>query len=370
LEDGRHSRKTETVIAAAIGGALLVSLLVVTARDRAPVTEASQPETAALRDEVPEPEAAAAPEAAAPSAKEDASAFDRTTGRVPSFDLVRVEPQGSAVVAGFAEPGASIEILGNGAVLATAEADAEGNFVAFFDARPSSEPIALSMRATDAQAQTVESEDVVMVLPGPVTPAASDAQPGSAEAPEVAATAIVREGSVEVISSLDAAESIDADQVTLGSISYTEAGEIELSGAGPAEASLRVYMDNALVAEGAIGSNGRWLARLDDIETGLHRLRIDQLEPDGSVASRIETPFQRDLPTGPRPRPGAQVAGHGLGILATVQPGGTLWTIARTHYGSGAQYSMIVTANKDLIRNPNLIYPGQVLTIPGLDQPN
>ncbi|MDA1238416.1 MAG: LysM peptidoglycan-binding domain-containing protein, partial [Proteobacteria bacterium] len=43
----------------------------------------------------------------------------------------------------------------------------------------------------------------------------------------------------------------------------------------------------------------------------------------------------------------------------------TLWAIAREKYGSGFQYVRVYNANRDLIKNPDLIYPGQVLTIPG-----
>lgn len=48
----------------------------------------------------------------------------------------------------------------------------------------------------------------------------------------------------------------------------------------------------------------------------------------------------------------------------TVKKGDTLWALAAKYYGSGAQYTKIYNANKDKISNPNLIYVGQVLTIP------
>lgn len=48
----------------------------------------------------------------------------------------------------------------------------------------------------------------------------------------------------------------------------------------------------------------------------------------------------------------------------TVKSGDCLWNIAKKYYGSGAQYTKIVNANKSKIKNPNLIYPGWVLVIP------
>lgn len=47
-----------------------------------------------------------------------------------------------------------------------------------------------------------------------------------------------------------------------------------------------------------------------------------------------------------------------------VVSGDTLWAIAKRYYGNGSQYPKIFNANKDKINNPNLIFPGQVLTIP------
>lgn len=48
----------------------------------------------------------------------------------------------------------------------------------------------------------------------------------------------------------------------------------------------------------------------------------------------------------------------------TVKSGDCLWNIAKKYYGNGAQYTKIYNANKGKIKNPNLIYPGQVLAIP------
>ena len=48
----------------------------------------------------------------------------------------------------------------------------------------------------------------------------------------------------------------------------------------------------------------------------------------------------------------------------TVVKGDCLWNIAKKFYGNGSKYTTIYNANQGKIKNPNLIYPGQVLTIP------
>ncbi len=50
----------------------------------------------------------------------------------------------------------------------------------------------------------------------------------------------------------------------------------------------------------------------------------------------------------------------------TVRYGDNLWTIARVNYGDGAKWVIIYDANRTIIRDPNLIFPGQVLTLPAL----
>jgi nucleoid-associated protein YgaU len=55
----------------------------------------------------------------------------------------------------------------------------------------------------------------------------------------------------------------------------------------------------------------------------------------------------------------------------TVKKGDSLSKIAKAHYGDGAKWKMIFEANRDLISNPDLIHPGQVLKLPttGDDSP-
>jgi len=48
----------------------------------------------------------------------------------------------------------------------------------------------------------------------------------------------------------------------------------------------------------------------------------------------------------------------------TVVPGDSLWRLSHRSLGGGERYAIIYQANREQIRNPNLIYPGQVLVLP------
>jgi nucleoid-associated protein YgaU len=50
----------------------------------------------------------------------------------------------------------------------------------------------------------------------------------------------------------------------------------------------------------------------------------------------------------------------------TIKKGDTLWAIAQEHYGDGNKYTYIVEQNLEVIKDPDLIYPGQTIRIPEL----
>ena len=146
-------------------------------------------------------------------------------------------------------------------------------------------------------------------------------------------------------------------ELALKVLDYSEDGGLILSGTGAPGATLRVYLDNALLGDVQIGENGAWTFRTGGgpVPPGLHRLRLDQLDAGGNVIGRIEEPFrQADPETIANLKPGEVI----------VQPGNSLWRISRRIYGKGIDYTVIYLANAGQIRDPDLIYPGQVFTIP------
>ena len=100
---------------------------------------------------------------------------------------------------------------------------------------------------------------------------------------------------------------------------------------------------------------------MPEIDTGIYTLRVDAVDAEGDVVSRIETPFKREEPA----VLAAAIAGpEGPARAVTVQAGDTLWAIARDRYGEGLLYVQVFDANRDSIRDPDLIYPGQVFDLP------
>jgi len=118
---------------------------------------------------------------------------------------------------------------------------------------------------------------------------------------------------------------------------------------------VRAYINDTMVAEGQTAADGSWrLVLAKPVEPGKYRLRLDRLAKDGKPVARLELPFER-IPVPPA---------TGNSERLVVVRGDSLWNIARAHYGTGFQHTLIYGANKDQIRDPDLIYPGQVFSLP------
>src|SRR5258708_29473464 len=124
---------------------------------------------------------------------------------------------------------------------------------------------------------------------------------------------------------------------------------------GEAGREERVYLDNKLAGAHTAEPTGGWrLMPPADVPPGLYTLRADRVARDGRVVARAELPLRRAAPLGDLT----------AANFVVIQPGNNLWSLARRVYGQGTQYTVIYQANQEQIRDPDLIYPGQVFQLP------
>jgi nucleoid-associated protein YgaU len=146
--------------------------------------------------------------------------------------------------------------------------------------------------------------------------------------------------------------------VTIRSIDYDNEGEMILAGRTEPNATVNVYVDEKYVGSAKADEDGDWqLTPEEDVEPGQHKLRVDKVDVEGVVLARIETPMSRADPE-------ELLLGD---ALVVVQPGNSLWRIARRAYGGGTYYTEIYGANRGQILDPNIIFPGQILALPALN---
>lgn len=265
----------------------------------------------------------------------------------PTFDIVRVDPRGTAVVAGRGAPGSTIALMLSERELSSVEIDETGDWVIIVSEPLPTGSAELSLLMTTPSGQDIRSEQVVVVsVPEgrDTTPLVVMGRPG--------------EASRVFQSPFDGVES---GPLALETVDYDESGAVIFSGRATPGSQVRILADGQLVGETEANEAGRWTTEADaSFPPGVYDLQIDQIDPEtGQVTAVIALPFERATP---EDAVSAREAGR-----VVVQPGNSLWRIARRLYGDGFQYTVIYQANADQIRDPDLIYPGQVFNTPDED---
>ncbi len=309
--------------------------------------EAPRPEAGPVAQAGPTP----VPAAPAPQPMPQA---ERPAPIRPRFDVARVGARGMLVTAGRAAPGAEVMLLEGGREIGRGRSDGRGEWVIL-----PAEPLAPGMRefsllARLGGAEPVPSEDTLLLLvPEPPVALAAAAASPSAMAMLLPSTA---GGAVQPRMLQGPAEAApERGRLGLDVVDYDEAGGMRFAGSAPPGARLRIYVGPEHAGDAVADPAGRWsLVPGQQPTLGRHVLRVDQLAAAGTVAARIELPFQREAIPDDMLRDGRVI----------VQPGYSLWRISRKIYGRGPRYTVIYAANREQIRDPHRIYPGQVFAVP------
>lgn len=261
---------------------------------------------------------------------------------LPNFDIVRVDRTGYAVIAGRAAPGSEVSVFANGDALAQTTAEADGSWALSTDTPLDAGPVELSLSMVTPDGMTIRSEQTVIIL----VPAQDGDAPRVLRTTPGGATQVLQEPG-------DVGEGLGP--LALDVIDYDDSGAVIFSGRATPGAVVQVFINRQLIGQAQANERGRWLLSPDaTINPGVYDLLIVQLDENGRPAYAIELPFERASPDDIQLGDGRVV----------VQPGNSLWRIARRAYGQGAQYTIIYAANADQIRDPDLIYPGQVFEVP------
>ena len=417
-------------------------------------------ETRVVPDEAVEP--APTDSAAADDAGQTAAGAEPGDAPTPpSFDLARIKPDGSAVIAGRAAPGADVTVRSDSIELGSETADGRGEWVlvpnqhipagdhefwavaTLPDGRQVESEHSLVVSVPDLDAgedagsllavlvpRDGEGKSTVLQQPQPTEPdeidvaaldeesgdeappadealSGDDTQPGDAEQTvaadqpadaaqtdagddgdvasddAAAETAVAAAGDGETApgaasdgeeTAVAAGVGAEADpaqaaadepaagledgSLAVGTVDYDEEGDIVIAGKAEPEATVNVYVDDEHVGTAETSEQGEWeVDPGDEVEPGTHTLRVDQVDQAGVVLARIETPLVRASP---------EELSLGDAIVV-VQPGNSLWRIARRTLGGGVHFTLIYEANRSQITDPALIYPGQIFTVPERD---
>lgn len=256
----------------------------------------------------------------------------------PSFDIVRVDPAGHAVIAGRAEPGDKVRILDGDKTLGEVTADSRGEWVLVPDAPLAAGQHKVGLEAADPAtgAQHSGAGTVALVVAPPASPNSSVAVlvPKNGEKP----ARVLQQPGVPAA----------AGTLTIDTAEADGNGNIAISGHAAAGAGVSVYGADKRLGLATADPSGKWT------------LAAPLPQQDKGFELRAESGTQSATQPFAPPAAIAVAAGESY----TVRSGDNLWFLARRTYSSGLRYTMIYQANRSHIHDPDLIYPGQTFLIP------
>jgi len=278
---------------------------------------------------------------------------------VPTFDVVRVEPSGETVIAGQAEPEATVEVLDGPVAIATAEANERGEWVMALDKplTPGSHDLAVRTTSKDKKVATLSdqrvtvsvpepgSKDVLVVLNTPdaasrvlevpdataadkqvasaapvgateekptAEPQVAMAEPPTVEAPIATEPPVALEPKVALEAPVATEPAVKAEppiaaeppvtveppkpEVTVAAVEADTAGSVYIAGTVATGETVRVYIDGEPIGEAQPSPSGTWLVQTTrNMPAGNYTVRADQIDAGGNVIARSEVPFEREV---------------------------------------------------------------------------
>lgn len=295
----------------------------------------------------------------------------------PAFDIVRVEPDGDAVVAGRSAPGVPVELMRGDEVLGREVADQAGEFVIVPPRLPpGSYQLALRAKLPDGtEVRSARSVDVS------IAQRQSSVEKVKPAVPSSIASAPVQKVAAPVLEPIEAGND----------------GQLTVRGRARPGSTIKAYLNDTFVASVAPGADQQFSVTINKgVGPGHYRVRLDQVDPaSGTVLAHSEQQVDVSPATGAgatpvrvnaaaqddkikvgrpevsgKPATSSVMGGSPSHVVipkietATVVRGDSLWRISRHSYGSGDLYSRIFKANRGKIHDPNLIYPSQIFVLP------
>ncbi len=290
--------------------------------------------------------------------KEDGSVKNKET----FVDIIRVDEGGNTVIAGTADPSTTVEAKIQDEIVGKTEVSEDGGFVITGQISSSNNPQELKIftkidkkvKTDNKNLKEINSDWVYetksfLILPGTI----KQKDYRNVQNEKIKDVTIIEVEKQDFVVK-QAYKVVNVDKLTLDRIKYSENGTAILFGRARTELKVLVYLNNKFQTKAIPGADGGWTIDLGFIPPGLYNLRIDEVTKNGDVKFRIETPFKQET---------KDLLDKMFADAITVQPGNSLWRIARRIYGRGIMYIDIYKRNSHLIKDPNLIYPGQIFSL-------
>ena len=293
--------------------------------------------------------------------KEAMNNLNKLDQNVPKVDIIKVEPDGSFVIAGVGKPNTEILILEKGKIIENAKVDNSGAWAIISNKQLSSGDNLIVIDQNNQDGTHSLSREIYV----------TKIDKKNKSKPMVIAIPNQDGGKIQIIQKPSKMNNSKKDQTSsvsilnklnvplrtfrVDSIFFNELGNVAIQGKANFGSYIDLYIDNIIIKKLSISSGPEWkFNSLKVFDFGQHRLKVILRSKDNNVLKTIELPFMRvKIPEGMLPED-----------YVIIKPGDMLWSISYRIYGNPFKYVEIYNENKDQISNPDLIFPGQIFTLP------
>lgn len=274
--------------------------------------------------------------------------FDQTSQTIQNyntsfltFDIVRISKTGDIVIAGKSEPNETIELLDGEEIIAEVISDENGEWIWVSELTTKNGIKKFQLQYKNNLNKSSISDQTVIILV-------------DNESNSVPKVARVFSSDVENIDMLNLEKLNDA--ITLDFLSYSPNGLIILSGRTISNTEIEILKSAEVLGKTKSDENGVWKFIIKKNDYANEEISIKTtINGETLILTYDQAEIQRRF---------KNTNFEFYDDRIVVQKGNSLWRIARKTLGGGIFYTEIYKNNLAKIKNPNLIYPGQVFNIP------
>ena len=282
-----------------------------------------------------------------------------TNINLPKVDIFKVDPDGGYIIAGKAKPNSKINLLEKGNMIDSANVDDSGSWAIVSKENLLSGDNLLTLGQNNEDGTFTQSEKIYITkidkkkFSKPIVIEIPNADVGKISIIQTPSSKNGnRKNSGDIV--LAQKSKMKSNTFNILSISFNEKGHLSIQGVANYGNSIDLVVNEKLKYSIVLQNNPNWIFNSSHkFNYGMHKL-VATLKSEEKILSKIEIPFMRsEMPSSNLPE-----------NFILIKPGDMLWTISYRLYGNPLKYIEIYKENRNQITNPDLIFPGQVFTLP------
>ncbi len=278
---------------------------------------------------------------------------------LPEIDIIKVSPDGSFVIAGKGQPNSNINILNKGDLIDSSIVDSDGNWVVISKENLKTGDNLISIDQINNNGLVLSHKQLFITKIDEHKkdqPLVISVPNKNGENVNIIQQPSEKQKIYKVENDLVIQKKIKSNKkiFNVKTIFFNENGFVSIQGEVNFGKRIELYINKKIMETIKI-ENSKWQYNSDTMfDYGLHDLLVVLKSDKDEILDKITFPFMRvEIPYNDVPE-----------NFILIKPGDMLWTIAYRLYGDPFKYIQIFEENKDQITNPDLIFPGQLFSIP------